>query len=139
MRLVLDGVFNYSGDFYVWFDRYNCGMGGVCYNFELFWCDWYLFSDDGMVFDWFGYVSLLKLDYQLESLVNEIYCGEDSIVCYWLKALWNMDGWRLDVVYMLGEVGGVCNNMQYVVGIIEAVKEIQLEVYIVGEYFGDVW
>lgn len=72
-------------------------------------------------------------------LVDEIYCGEDSIVCYWLKVLWNMDGWWLDVVYMLGEVGGVCYNLQYVVGIIWVVKEVQFEVYIVGEYFGDVW
>ena len=25
---------------------------------------------------------------------------------HWLKAPWNMDGWRLDVVHMLGEAGG---------------------------------
>lgn len=43
--------------------------------------------------------------------MNEIYRGEDSIVRYWLKASWNMDGWRLDVVYMLGEAGGARNNM----------------------------
>ncbi len=47
--------------------------------------------------DWLGYASLPKLDYQSESLVNEIYRGEDSIVRHWLKAPWNMDGWRLDV------------------------------------------
>ncbi|HAP1913048.1 maltodextrin glucosidase [Escherichia coli] len=87
--------------------------------------------------DWLGYASLPKLDYQSESLVNEIYRGEDSIVRHWLKAPWNMDGWRLDVVHMLGEAGGARNNMQHVAGITEAAKETQPEAYIVGEHFGD--
>ncbi len=48
--------------------------------------DWYSFSDDGTALDWLGYASLPKLDYQSESLVNEIYRGEDSIVRHWLKS-----------------------------------------------------
>ena len=97
MRLVLDGVFNHSGDSHAWFDRHNRGTGGACHNPESPWRDWYSFSDDGTALDWLGYASLPKLDYQSESLVNEIYRGEDSIVRHWLKAPWNMDGWRLDV------------------------------------------
>ena len=115
MRLVLDGVFNHSGDSHAWFDRHNRGTA----------------------LDWLGYASLPKLDYQSESLVNEIYRGEDSIVRHWLKVPWNMDGWRLDVVHMLGEAGGARNNMQHVAGITEAAKETQPEAYIVGEHFGD--
>lgn len=103
MRLVLDGVFNHSGDSHAWFDRHNRGTGGACHNPESPWRDWYSFSDDGTALDWLGYASLPKLDYQSESLVNEIYRGEDSIVRHWLKAPWNMDGWRLDVVHMLGK------------------------------------
>lgn len=94
MRLVLDGVFNHSGDSHAWFDRHNRGTGGACHNPESPWRDWYSFSDDGTALDWLGYASLPKLDYQSESLVNEIYRGEDSIVRHWLKAPWNMDGWR---------------------------------------------
>lgn len=137
MRLVLDGVFNHSGDSHAWFDRHNRGTGGACHNPESPWRDWYSFSDDGTALDWLGYASLPKLDYQSESLVNEIYRGEDSIVRHWLKAPWNMDGWRLDVVHMLGEAGGARNNMQHVAGITEAAKETQPEAYIVGEHFGD--
>ncbi|MBE9681445.1 maltodextrin glucosidase, partial [Escherichia coli] len=114
MRLVLDGVFNHSGDSHAWFDRHNRGTGGACHNPESPWRDWYSFSDDGTALDWLGYASLPKLDYQSESLVNEIYRGEDSIVRHWLKAPWSMDGWRLDVVHMLGEAGGARNNMQHV-------------------------
>lgn len=115
IRLVLDGVFNHSGDSHAWFDRHNRGTA----------------------LDWLGYASLPKLDYQSESLVNEIYRGEDSIVRHWLKAPWNMDGWRLDVVHMLGEAGGARNNLQHVAGITEAAKETQPDAYIVGEHFGD--
>ncbi len=116
IRLVLDGVFNHSGDSHAWFDRHNRGTGGACHNPESPWRDWYSFSDDGTALDWLGYASLPKLDYQSESLVNEIYRGEDSIVRHWLKAPWNMDGWRLDVVHMLGEAGGARNNLQHVAG-----------------------
>ncbi|NDO80544.1 maltodextrin glucosidase [Citrobacter sp. NCU1] len=137
MRLILDGVFNHSGDSHAWFDRHNRGTGGACHNPESPWRDWYRFSDDGVALDWLGYPSLPKLDFQSETLVNEIYRGEDSIVRHWLKAPWNMDGWRLDVVHMLGEGGGARNNLQHVAGITQAAKETQPEAYIVGEHFGD--
>lgn len=137
MRLVLDGVFNHSGDSHAWFDRHHRGSGGACHHPDSPWRDWYSFSPDGVALDWLGYPSLPKLDYQSESLVNEMYRGEDSIVRHWLKAPWNMDGWRLDVVHMLGEAGGARNNLQHVVGIAQAAKETQPEAYVFGEHFGD--
>lgn len=137
MRLILDGVFNHSGDSHAWFDRHHRGTDGACHNPHSPWRDWYHFSDDGVALDWLGYSSLPKLDFSSESLVNEIYRGEDSIVRHWLKAPWSMDGWRLDVVHMLGEAGGARNNLQHVAGITQAAKETQPEAYVVGEHFGD--
>ncbi|MBJ4955852.1 maltodextrin glucosidase [Salmonella enterica subsp. enterica serovar Goldcoast] len=137
MRLILDGVFNHSGDSHAWFDRHNRGTDGACHNPDSPWRDWYHFSDDGVALDWLGYSSLPKLDFSSESLVNEIYRGEDSIVRHWLKAPWSMDGWRLDVVHMLGEAGGARNNLQHVAGITLAAKETRSEAYVVGEHFGD--
>ncbi|HCU0796709.1 MULTISPECIES: maltodextrin glucosidase [Citrobacter] len=137
MRLILDGVFNHSGDSHAWFDRHNRGTDGACHNPQSPWRDWYHFSADGVALDWLGYSSLPKLDFSSESLVNEIYRGEDSIVRHWLKAPWSMDGWRLDVVHMLGEAGGAHNNLQHVAGITQAAKETQSEAYVVGEHFGD--
>lgn len=137
MRLILDGVFNHCGDSHAWFDRHNRGTDGACHNPQSPWRDWYHFSADGVALDWLGYSSLPKLDFSSESLVNEIYRGEDSIVRHWLKAPWSMDGWRLDVVHMLGEAGGAHNNLQHVAGITQAAKETQSEAYVVGEHFGD--
>ena len=136
-RLLLDGVFNHSGDSHAWFDRHNRGTTGACHNPASPWRSWYSFSADGRALDWLGYPSLPKLDYQDPSLVEEIYGGEDSIVRHWLKAPWSMDGWRLDVVHMLGEAGGARNNLLHVTGISQAAKETNPDAYIVGEHFGD--
>jgi len=137
MRLILDGVFNHSGDSHAWFDRHNRGTDGACHNPSSHWRDWYSFSDEGQALDWLGYASLPKLDFSSETLINEVYRGEDSIVRHWLKAPWSMDGWRLDVVHMLGEAGGARNNLQHIAGITKAAKETQPEAYVLGEHFGD--
>uniref|UniRef100_UPI0028AFF904 maltodextrin glucosidase n=1 Tax=Atlantibacter sp. TaxID=1903473 RepID=UPI0028AFF904 len=137
MRLVLDGVFNHSGDSHPWFDRHNAATGGACHNPESTYRDWYSFSEDGRALDWLGYPSLPKLDYQSSTLIDEIYQGEDSVVRHWLREPWGMDGWRLDVVHMLGEAGGAQNNLQHVRGITQAAKQVNPEAYIVGEHFGD--
>ncbi|XNM62018.1 alpha-amylase family glycosyl hydrolase [Escherichia coli] len=47
-----------------------------------------------------------------------------------------MDGWRLDVVHMLGEAGG-CARDAACCWDRPAAKETQPEAYIVGEHFGD--
>ena len=127
IRLVLDGVFNHSGDSHAWFDRHNRGTTGACHNPASEWREWYSFDEDGRARDWLGYSSLPKLDYQAQTLVDEMYQGEDSVVRHWLKAPWNMDGWRLDVVHMLGEGGGARNNLQHVAGISQSL----------GEHFGE--
>jgi len=137
MRLILDGVFNHSGDSHAWFDRHNRGTGGACHNPDSPQRNWYSFDDEGRALDWLGYASLPKLDYQSPTLVDEIYGGEESIVRHWLKAPWNMDGWRLDVVHMLGESGGAYNNLQHVSGITRAAKETRPDAFVFGEHFAD--
>ncbi|WP_333498980.1 maltodextrin glucosidase [Kluyvera sp. CHPC 1.2972] len=137
MRLVLDGVFNHSGDTHAWFDRHNRTANGACHHPDSPWRDHYSFSPEGKALDWLGYASLPKLDYQSQALIDEIYGGEDSIVRHWLKAPWNMDGWRLDVVHMLGEAGGAKNNLKHVAAITQAAKAVRPDAYVLGEHFGD--
>ena len=137
MRLILDGVFNHSGDSHAWFDRHQRGSGGACHNADSPWRDWYNFSPEGIAHDWLGYASLPKLDYRSATLIDEIYGGEDSVVRHWLKAPWSMDGWRLDVVHMLGEAGGARNNLQHVAAITRSAKAARSEAFVFGEHFGD--
>lgn len=137
MRMILDGVFNHTGDSHPWFDRHQQGSGGAGHDPDSPWRDWFTFSGEGQAHNWLGYASLPKLDYRSTSLVNEIYAGEDSIVRHWLKAPWSMDGWRLDVVHMLGEGGGARNNLRHIAGITQAAKQTQPEAFVFGEHFGD--
>lgn len=137
MRLILDGVFNHTGDSHPWFDRHQQASNGACHQPDSPWREWFNFSSDGVAHNWLGYASLPKLDYRSSSLVNEIYAGEDSVVRHWLKAPWSMDGWRLDVVHMLGEDGGARNNLRHIAGITQAAKREQQEAFVFGEHFGD--
>ncbi|WP_130099189.1 maltodextrin glucosidase [Siccibacter turicensis] len=137
MRMILDGVFNHTGDSHPWFDRHRQSDRGACHHTDSPWRDWYLFSDTGHAHDWLGYASLPKLDYRSSGLVEEVYGGEDSIVRHWLKAPWSMDGWRLDVVHMLGEEGGAKNNLHHVAQMRRAAREVNPQAFVLGEHFGD--
>ncbi len=137
MRLVLDGVFNHSGDTHPWFDRAGTTGGGALNNPLSRWRGWYGFNEDGSARSWLGYSHLPKLDFSSQALRDEVYQGQDSIVRHWLKAPWSMDGWRLDVVHMLGEGGGARNNLQHVAGMRQAARETHPDAYMVGEHFGD--
>ncbi|MGF7449750.1 alpha-amylase family glycosyl hydrolase, partial [Klebsiella michiganensis] len=118
-------------------DRHQRGSGGACHNADSPWRDRYNFSPEGVAHDWLGYASLPKLDYRSSTLIDEIYAGEDSIVRHWLKAPWSMDGWRLDVVHMLGEEGGARNNLRHIAGITQAAKLERPDAFVFGEHFGD--
>ncbi|WP_058911515.1 maltodextrin glucosidase [Entomohabitans teleogrylli] len=137
MRLVLDGVFNHSGDSHPWFDRAGASPQGASQNPASPYRDWFSFSPQGEPLSWLGHAHLPKLDYRSPSLVEEIYGGESSIVRHWLREPWGMDGWRLDVAHMLGEGGGAGNNLRHVAGITQAAKAVNPEAYVVGEHFGD--
>lgn len=137
MRLMLDGVFNHSGDTHQWFDRQQTHGSGASHNPQSPWRDFYSYNQDGQALDWLGYSSLPKLDYHSSNLVDEIYQGDESVVRHWLREPWGIDGWRLDVVHMLGEEGGAKNNLLHVSGITKAAKETKSDAYILGEHFGD--
>ncbi|WP_426445587.1 maltodextrin glucosidase [Siccibacter colletis] len=137
MRLILDGVFNHTGDSHPWFDRHQQTGQGACHHPDSPWRDWYQFSEEGKALDWLGYASLPKLDFRSAGLKAEIYGGENSIVRHWLKAPWSMDGWRLDVVHMLGEEGGAKNNREHVAAIRQAAKAENPQAFVFGEHFGD--
>jgi alpha-glucosidase len=137
MRLILDGVFNHTGDTHPWFDRYQQHSQGACHYADSPWREWYHFDESGQALNWLGYSSLPKLDYGCAGVVDEIYRGENSVVRHWLQPPWNMDGWRLDVVQMLGEAGGAKNNQQHIAGITQASCEVNPEAFVFGEHFGD--
>uniref|UniRef100_UPI003297AB34 alpha-amylase family glycosyl hydrolase n=1 Tax=Salmonella enterica TaxID=28901 RepID=UPI003297AB34 len=57
MRLMLDAVFNHSGDSHAWFERHNRSTGGASHHPDSPWRDCYSFSPQGVALDWLGYPS----------------------------------------------------------------------------------
>lgn len=138
MRLLLDGVFNHSGDTCHWFDRYGAeNSQGACHNRDSAYRSWYSFDANGKAMEWKGNPSLLKLDYGSKGVVEAIYQGSASVVRHWLREPYAIDGWRLDVAHMLGESGTAKNNLHHLAGIYRAAREENPQAYLLGEHFGD--
>ena len=47
MRMILDGVFNHTGDSHPRFDRHQQGSGGAGHDLDSPWRDWFTFSEEG--------------------------------------------------------------------------------------------
>ena len=137
MKLVLDGVFNHTGDSHPWFDRHQQGDSGACHHPDSPYRGWFNFYPDGRALDWKGNASLPKLNFADPQVTEAIYRGEGSVVRHWLRPPYSIDGWRLDVVHMLGEGGGATGNLRHLAGIYHAVKQENPQAYVLGEHFGD--
>ncbi|MGL6018380.1 MAG: maltodextrin glucosidase [Gibbsiella quercinecans] len=137
MKLVLDGVFNHTGDSHPWFDRYQTHGDGACHNPASPYRGWFNFYPDGQALCWKGHTSLPKLNFAAPQVASVIYQGEDSVVRHWLRPPYSIDGWRLDVVHMLGENGGAAGNLRHLAGMYQAIKQENPQAYVLGEHFGD--
>ncbi len=97
--LILDGVFNHTGDGHKWFAKYDAVPGVIgayqsqqspyssYYNFKKWPKDYAHF----MIYD-----SLPKLNFGSQALRNAIYHSPNSVALKYLKPPYNIDGWRLD-------------------------------------------
>lgn len=121
MRLVLDAVLNHTGRGHPW-------LAGA----ER---DWYARDDAGRPLGWKGHAALPVLDFAAPALREAVYAGSDAIVRRWLRPPVAIDGWRLDVIHMLGEGPGAHNNARHVRGIRRAIKEENPAAYVLGEHF----
>ncbi|QPT14501.1 maltodextrin glucosidase [Serratia rubidaea] len=137
MKLLLDGVFNHTGDSHPWFDRHRQGEEGACHHPDSRYRNWFNFYPDGTALTWKGNASLPKLNYAEPQVAAAIYGDADSVVRHWLKPPYSIDGWRLDVVHMLGENGGAGGNLRHLAGIYQAAREENPAAYLLGEHFGD--
>jgi alpha-glucosidase len=54
-----------------------------------------------------------------------------------MRPPYSIDGWRFDVVHMMGEGRGAHNNAYYVRALRRALREENREAYVLGEHFGE--
>ncbi|MBO4229821.1 MAG: glycoside hydrolase family 13 protein [Clostridia bacterium] len=102
IRIVLDGVFNHTGDDSRYFNRKGTYPDtGACQSRESPYFGWYRFQSYPDRYDcWWGVKTLPAIRSGSDS-VREYFCGENGIIAHWMrKGIW---GWRLDVADELAD------------------------------------
>nr|WP_255377068.1 maltodextrin glucosidase [Photobacterium sp. J15] len=138
MKITLDAVFNHTSTDHPWFDKHgrNPDEPGAYGNPDSKYRNHYQFDGNSNDYiGWNGISSLPKLNFSNPEVRDYIYSGEDAVIKHWLRPPYNIDGWRFDVIHMLGEGAGAKNNPHYVRQFREAAKSVNNDCYILGEHF----
>ena len=96
IRIILDGVFNHTGDDSIYFDKYGSyGGTGAYSNVESPFRDWFSFKSYPDEYEsWWGIDTLPKLDLT-NAECREYFTGDGGIIEKY--TLMGIGGWRLDV------------------------------------------
>ena len=101
MKVIGDITLNHSGHTHHWFKEALAG--------DPEYRDFYIF-DDALPYGyatWLGSKSLPKFNYESIALRQQLITGENSVIRRWLRAPFNLDGWRVDVANMSGRYADV--------------------------------
>lgn len=101
IQVILDGVFNHTGDDSLYFDRYgNYGGKGAYGDPSSEYRDWYSFRDDGEYDCWWGVKILPRLNQNNEEC-RKFFTSYDGVGAYYIRK--GIAGWRLDVADELSD------------------------------------
>jgi alpha-glucosidase len=131
MRLMLDIVPNHSGSGNAWFLNAQADAASET-------ADFYTFHRHPETYEEFqGVHTLPKLNYYSNLLREYMYAAHDSVMRYWLKPPFRIDGWRIDVANMLGRQNEIQLGHKVGRGMRRAVKAEKSDAYLIGEHFYD--
>ncbi len=96
MKVILDGVFNHTGDDSVYFNRKGTYPGMGAYQSKRSpYADWFHFKTYPTEYEsWWGIEIMPRLQHQNEKC-RHYFTGKNGIAAKWIKK--GIDGWRLDV------------------------------------------
>ena len=97
LNVIGDLTSNHSGDAHEWFTSSHLSPGTPESEFY-YWLD----PEQKSYVSWLGVPSLPKFNWSSQELRRRFIEGSDSVVAKWLKAPYNLDGWRIDVANMTG-------------------------------------
>lgn len=125
ISLILDGVFNHTGDDSIYFNRFGNYPGtGAWQSEDSPWRDAYCWHEDGTYDSWWGIDNMPALNEKSEHVRN-LLLGKDGVIRTWLRA--GARGWRLDVADELSDE------------LIAEIKSAVLEERPDGLLLGEVW
>ena len=138
MRIILDAVVNHTSERHAWFDRYGeAETPGAYRSTQSPTRGFYTFTSDDpeSYFGWYGTKTLPVLNYSHPAVRQMIYENEDAVLRTWLREPYRIDGWRFDVIHMLGEGTGATNNATYVRHFRYTLRQENPQAYVLGEHF----
>lgn len=129
IRIILDGVFNHTGDDSQYFNKYgNYDSVGAFQSKDSPYYTWFRFMDFPNVYEsWWGMTTLPQVEEHSEALREYLLSGKDAIVKKWIRL--GASGWRLDVVDELPDF--------FVKELRKGVKEVDPDAVIIGEVWED--
>lgn len=128
IRLILDGVFNHTGDRHPDFQAAVADSNSP--ESEMF-----TFHANGTYAAFFDVKTLPKVDYASPLAIERFLSGPHSPVRHWLRQ--GIDGWRLDVAHQIGEHGTDRHNHELLRLIHRTAREENPEAWVFGEIFFD--
>ncbi len=137
LRVVLDAVVNHTSERHPWFEEARTGVAAGTATTTR---DHYVFpepADPDRYVGWAGVRTLPVLDFASAGVRAKVYAADDAILRRWLRPPWSIDGWRLDVIHMLGEGPGAARNHDHVAAMRRAIRAERPDAYILGEHFFD--
>lgn len=154
--IILDGVFNHTGDTNCWFGKYtywnqSCATAGAYQSQSSPYYSYYTFPSWPTEYSDFlgtcgtssgGICSMPKLDYGASGSATrqQIYGSSTSVIQTYLQSPYNIDGWRLDAAQYLdagGNGGSDATNHQIMQELRSSVTSVNPNAEILGEYWGD--
>ena len=131
MKVIGDLTSNHSGIGHEWFKAAFKKPGAPE-------SDFYYFSEKNTKYDsWFGVASLPKFNWKSKELRKRFIQGPNSVVGKWLRAPFNMDGWRIDVANMTGRIREEDMYLEVAQVIRKTMVDINPDTIMLGEYTGD--
>lgn len=101
IKIVLDGVFNHTGDNSRYFDKYRkYGRSGAYANRDSEYRGWFHFHPDNTYESWWGITILPKLNHANEKC-RRFFTGKGGVIEKYIKE--GIGGWRLDVADELSD------------------------------------
>ncbi len=141
MKLILDISINHTGTAHRWFNRDGLFFDkteGAYNNVDSEERGFYFFKENSNDYlGWFDVPDLPTLNYTSEKLRDVIYRKKDSVIRKWLRAPYNIDGWRFDVADVFARNNEVQLSHELWPEIRKSIREENEEAYILAEDWGD--
>lgn len=140
IKIILDVSINHTGIAHRWFNRDGTFFPkneGAFNNPQAEEREFYFFNADNSYKSWFNIPTLPTLNYTSEKLRDMLYGDEDSLVKKWLKAPYNIDGWRFDVGDVMARNDELQLHHDVWPEIRTSIKEENSDAYIIAEDWSD--